>query len=302
MLKKLFLIALPFLISTPSFAGNYHGGHSFSISNNGDSNNCEDAMRIWSDDYQSVARAEEDKSFANSALKIAASHNGGIQVHNWDQPNISIKVCKAVAARDQATAQRVLNEIRVVNDGTLTAQGPDNSDDYNWSTLFIVQAPKGATLDLSAYNGGISVKNASLNLTANTHNGGISLDHATGNINVQAQNGGISLKDCGGDVKVTVQNGGLDLQLAENWVGAGLQASTRNGGMVVQLPSHMKSGVEISTSQHTALICQDEACSGTERTWDDNRKIMRAGSGNTVIRASTENGGVVIKRRGASKI
>ncbi len=155
---------------------------------------------------------------------------------------------------------------------------------------------------MSADNGGISVKNASLNLTAGTHNGGIALDHASGKIDVQAQNGGISLKDCGGDVKVNVQNGGLDLQLGSTWEGAGLQAHTHNGGMVVQLPNNMRSGVEISTSQHTALVCQDNACAGTDRTWDDDRKVLRVGNGTTVIHASTENGGVVVKRRGAGRI
>src|SRR3954470_22481835 len=144
-----------------------HWGHGVSISQNdsSDSDDCAEHLQIWSDDQPSVARAEETKNLPNAPLKITAAHNGGIQVRNWDKPEIGIKVCKAAAAKNDAEANKVLADIQLVQSGgELSVRGPNKSGDWDdndspgttWVALVMVFAPKGATLDLNAYNGGIS--------------------------------------------------------------------------------------------------------------------------------------------------
>lgn len=276
---------------------------SVSTNDHGPSDSCNERVRIYSDDYAETQRAEESRNFPNQPMKVTASRNGGIQVHTWDKPEISVKVCKAAAAKNLTTAKALLEQIKLnVSGNTITVDGPakggDQDDDYSWSSVILINAPAGATFDLSAHNGGIAVKRFTGNVTAETVNGGISLDQSSGKLDVHATNGGISIKDCGGNVKANVQNGGLSIDLAETWKGEGLEAHTRNGGLMVSVPKGMQSGVEVSMTGHGAVVCQADACSVGQRTWNEEGKTIRFGTGATVVRASTVNGGTVIKERG----
>jgi hypothetical protein len=263
-----------------------------------DSDACEDRLNMSSDEYSSEARAEEEKVIAKQPLKITASRNGGIQVRQWDRNEIGIKVCKAALARSDAEAQRMVNGISLAIRGNdVTVSGPDG-DNGNWSSLLLVSVPAGAQLDLSAHNGGIAFRKVNVNATAHTVNGGVALNETTGKLDVEAQNGGVTVTDCSGDIKVNVENGGVALKLAPTWKGTGLEARTHNGGLVVEVPRDFKSALEVSGSRHTAILCQDDACSRGQRTWDDDdARILRIGAGDPVIRTSTVNGGVVVKNR-----
>lgn len=269
----------------------------------GPSDSCAERLHIYSDDYAETLHAEETRSFPNQPMKVTASRNGGIQVHTWDKPEISVKICKAAAARSTAEAKALLDRIKLSASGnTLTVDGPESvggwRDDATWSTTILINAPAGATFDLSAHNGGIALKQFSGNATAETVNGGIALVESNGKIEVEARNGGITIKDCGGSIKANVQNGGLHIDLAESWSGEGLEAHTRNGGLMVSVPKNMQSGVEVSMRGHGSVACQADACGQGQRTWDDDSKTIRFGSGTTLIRASTINGGTVIRERG----
>ncbi|HUS18038.1 MAG TPA: hypothetical protein VMZ25_00130 [Terriglobales bacterium] len=283
------------------------GRHNLNISTNdsGPSDSCADRLNIYSDDYADTVRSEESRNFPNQPLKVTASRNGGIQVHTWDKAEISVKICKAAAARNATEARATLDQIKLnANGNELSVTGPDrggnHGDEFTWSTVILINAPAGATFDLSAHNGGIALKQFNGNATVDTVNGGIALDRSSGKLNVQARNGGISIKDCGGSVKADVQNGGLHIELAETWNGEGLQASTHNGGLSIAVPKNMQSGVELSLSRHSGVVCQADVCSSGNRSWDDDgSRTIRFGTGNTVIRASTVNGGTVIKERGS---
>jgi DUF4097 and DUF4098 domain-containing protein YvlB len=270
-------------------------------SRNPDSDNCQEHMNMYSDEMPAVARSEETVTYPNQPLKVSASRNGGIHVVNWDKQEFSVKICRQVSARNEAKAKQVLEGIRLTGQGNnISVEGPERSDndEYAWSTVLLIHAPVGSTMDLTAQNGGISLNRVASNVTAHTTNGGISLKETTGKIDVEARNGGISIKDCGGDVKATVQNGGLSIDLAEAWTGAGLEARSHNGGVVVSIPKNFQSSLEVASSGHSSVICQSSACDGGQRTWDDNGRIFKIGSSSPVIRASTVNGGIVIKDRG----
>jgi hypothetical protein len=91
----------------------------------------------------------------------------------------------------------------------------------------------------------------------------------------------------------------LNIELAEQWTGAGLDASTHNGGLSVKVPQNFKSSLEVASLGHGPVRCKAAACDQGQRTWDDDRKYFRIGSGTPVVRASTVNGGVSISQRGA---
>ncbi|MCU1285524.1 MAG: hypothetical protein JWO13_1874 [Acidobacteriales bacterium] len=305
-MKKSFVLPLAILIlSSLAFAGDGKHYTNFT-SNNSDSANCQDHLKMYSDDKPAQARSEETITIANQPLRVTASRNGGISVKNWDKQEFSIKICRLVAARTESEAQQALGKIRLNSQaGTVSVDGPDrnndgyvrNDDDPSWSAVLIILAPVGSTMDLTSQNGGISLNRVSANVTAHSQNGGIALKETSGKMDVEARNGGISIKDCGGDVKATVQNGGLSIELAENWNGTGLDAKTHNGGLVVSIPKNFQSSLEIASNGHSGMICQSEACEGGQRTWDDNGRIFKIGNSTPVIHASTVNGGIVIKSR-----
>lgn len=295
------LAVLAFALLSTAFAANgRHWGHNVSMNTtNANSPECQDHIHIYSDDLPAIAHSEEVISLPNRPLTVNAARNGGIHVRNWDKNEIGVKLCRAAAARTQSEAERALSQVHLNHSGNrVTVDGPETSDDddTNWSTVVLVFAPKGATLDLSVHNGGISLKQVNANVTGHAVNGGIELNQVSGNVNVEAQNGGISIKDCGGDIKATVQNGGLTIQLGDTWNGVGLDAKTHNGGLVIEVPQNFRSSLEVATSNHSSLTCQSDVCQTGQRTWDDESRFFRIGS-NPIIHASTVNGGTIIKAR-----
>jgi len=250
-------------------------------------------------DYSSILRDESTITLPNQSLSIKAGHNGGVQVTTWDKPEYSIKLCKLVASETQDQGRKVLDETRLVVEGNnLHVVTPDREgDEFSVNTLLIVNAPKGATLSMSAINGGVSLNKFTGTAAASTVNGGISLRQSTGTLTATAVNGGISIQDCGGQVTANVENGGIHLALAERWEGKGLEAHTHNGGLMVSVPSNFNAGLEVSGSNHVTFACRGDVCDSAQKTWDDNRRILRIGGPNPLIRATTINGGIVIQDR-----
>src|SRR3954466_4542011 len=147
-----YLAVLAFALSTVALAGDdRHWGHNLNTSTtNADSYDCQDHIHITSDDLQATAHSEEVVTLANTPLTVTASQNGGIHVRNWDKNEISVKLCRASAARTEGEAQHVLGKVHLNNSaGRITVEGPDSSykDDVAWSSVLLIFAPRGATLD-----------------------------------------------------------------------------------------------------------------------------------------------------------
>ncbi|HEY2497762.1 MAG TPA: hypothetical protein VGK24_11890 [Candidatus Angelobacter sp.] len=303
-MKKLIVLGLVL----PLWAGMAHAGgqrtsYSSSIitNDNSTSDDCSEHLRVNDDDYRSRLRDEEIKTIPNQPLTITGEQNGGIEVTTWDKPEISLKLCKQIAIDDENEGRKLLAETRLdINGANVSVHAPEG-DHHSSGTLLIVKAPKDATLNLKVHNGGVSLRNFTGTAEAHAENGGISFSRSTGKLTAEAQNGGVSIKDCGGDVTATVENGGLSITLPEHWEGKGLEAHARNGGLVVSVPKTFNGGLEVVASEHTSIICKDDICQSGERTWDNGHKLFRLGGTNPQIRATTDNGGIVIAERGHSR-
>ena len=288
--------------------GKHHGsgfyGHGFSITTSNDSASevCSDHIKVRDSMMQEMAEGEELRTLPNAPLKINASSNGSIHVRTWDKGEISVKLCKVVVSKTADEAKSVLSKLALsVAAGEINVKGPANWDEEKhsaWSTVILVHAPRGAQLDLSAQNGGISLDQVDAKVHAHAQNGGISLKQAKGTLDLEAENGGISIKDSGGNVTVDVENGGVHLELGEQWLGGTLVARLRNGGLVVEIPEKFQSALEISGSSNSPVVCKTDICSQGNRTWDENGRVFKIGTGAPVVKASTINGGIVIRRRG----
>ncbi len=297
-----FGLALPLCIGMAR-AGEHRGGHNSTVTMNNDSSSddCRDHLRVSNDDYRSSVRDEEVKSVPNQPLTITAEHNGGIQVTTWDKPEIGLKLCKQIAIDDESEGRKMLAETRLeINGSKISIHAPEGNH-HSLGTVLLVKTPKNANLDLSVHNGGVSLSGFTGTAVAHAQNGGISFRGSSGKLTAEAQNGGVSIKDCGGEVSATVQNGGLSIALPEHWEGKGLEAHARNGGLVVSVPKNFNGGLEVVASEHTSIICKDEVCNAGERTWDNGHKLFRIGGANPQVRATTDNGGIVIEARGHSR-
>jgi DUF4097 and DUF4098 domain-containing protein YvlB len=291
-------LALPmFLVLAHAGERHNRGGSAVTMNDDSASDDCRDHLRVGNDDYRASVRDEEVKTIPNQPLIITAEHNGGIQVTTWDKPEFSLKLCKQVAADNENQGRKLLAETHLeINGSKVSIHAPDE-DDYSLGTLLLVKAPRNADLNLNVHNGGVSLTNFTGTAEAHAENGGISFRRSNGKLTAEAENGGISIKDCGGDVNAKVENGGLSIALPERWEGKGLEAHARNGGLVVSLPKTFAGGLEVVASEHTSIICKGNACDAGERTWDSGHKLFRMGGPNPQVRATTENGGIVIQDR-----
>jgi DUF4097 and DUF4098 domain-containing protein YvlB len=266
------------------------------------SDDCREHLHINNDDFRAAVRDEETRSIPNQPLTITGEHNGGIHVTTWDQPEFSVKLCKQAAANDEAEARRLLGQTKLtVNGSNVTVSAPDTGDHHSLGTLLMVKAPRNATVNLSVHNGGIAVNRFVGTAEAHAHNGGIAFKNSSGKLTADALNGGISISECQGEIAAKVQNGGLSINLPDHWEGTGLEAHTQNGGLVIAVPRDFGGGMEIVGSPYTAIVCKASACDGAQRTSDDGHRILRWGGGNPQIHASSVNGGIVIKEKGAGR-
>jgi DUF4097 and DUF4098 domain-containing protein YvlB len=300
--KKLILLGLMLPLCVSAAQAQYRSHNStVTMNDESSSDDCREHLRVSNDHYRTTVRDEEVKTVANQPLTIKAEHNGGIQVTAWDKAEVGLKLCKQIAVDDESEGRRLLAETRLEITGANISVHTPEEDHHYLGTVLLVKTPRDANLKLSVHNGGVSLNGFNGTAEAQAQNGGISLKRSSGKLTAIAQNGGISIKDCGGEVNARVQNGGLSIALPERWEGKGLDAHARNGGLVVSVPRNFSGGLEVVASEHTSIICKDDVCNAGERTWDDGHKVFRMGGTNPQVRATTDNGGIVIEERGRAR-
>jgi DUF4097 and DUF4098 domain-containing protein YvlB len=245
-------------------------------------------------DGERVPVTEETLDARGARTLIAhMERNGGVYVTASDDGTYSVKACKASAFADASSIRPA------ISGGTLTVDGPDRSD---WVVYFLVRAPRNATLDLSAHNGPIAVRDVNGTITAHTQNGPLSLKNTGGTIDASAVNGPVSFSGDSGDVKLRVQNGPLSVKLSSGFWGTGsLDASTENGPLSLKLPQNYRSGVVVETDGNGPVSCKAAACRGVRAFNDDGDedrpRRFELGSGGMVVHLSTNNGPLSIKER-----
>jgi DUF4097 and DUF4098 domain-containing protein YvlB len=241
-----------------------------------------------------VARAAESFTLAKretSVLAVSGLENAQIRVRGWDGPDYSVEACKIAAAADSSTANQILKSIAVTRNGSrFSASGPAASGD-EWQVVFIVHAPKDASLDLETRNGPIGARDISGALKARATNGPVSIDNCSGTIEAHANNGPISFTGGSGDVRLSTENGPISLKLSgESWNGPALEARTVNGPLSAGLPAAFRSGVRIETDGHAPLSCGLDACRDARTDATGAHRVLQLNGSNATVRLSTTNG------------
>jgi len=210
-------------------------------------------------------------------LYIDGRDNGGVSFYGWDKNEVLVRALIQGTGDTRAEAEAMAKDIKIETDGDrVRAEGPTSRRHAWWSVSYEVYVPRKANLD------------------ADTHNGGISVEGVEGKMDLRAVNGGITLREVGGDVRAETTNGGVNALLSgTSWKGEGLDLSTTNGGVGLEIPRGYNANLETGTVNGGMNIDFPITVQGII----GRRITTKLGSGGPRVRAMTTNGGVRIRER-----
>jgi len=214
---------------------------------------------------------------AGGLLTAEPNMNGGVSIRGWDRDSVHVQARIRAQARTEDQARAIAEQVRIITSGgTVRATGPSSDRDEGWHVSFVIFVPRRT------------------DLRAETQNGPIGLSSVEGNIDVRAVNGPISLRDLAGDVRARAQNGPISVTLGGNrWKGAGLDAETQNGPMVLYVPEGYNAQLETGTTNGPMSIGFPITVMGRAL---EKRITTTLGDGGPTIRARTQNGPLTIRR------
>jgi hypothetical protein len=267
----------------------HHSGANVTIHDSGDPASCDQIEISFGSGRRSALRAEDRVVIpaGREPLRIVAAKSSGVRVRGADRRDFEVLACKA------APSPEALSAIRLESSGSeVTVAGPSGD---SWVGYLIVQAPRGAALDVEATNGPIGLSGLSGTVTARAQNGPISIRDSGGEIQAEAENGPIHVRGDSGRVTVRTQNGPIGVSLTgTSWSGEGLDARAVNGPVHLAIPEGYASAGIVESLGHSPWRCRGRACSDARRSDDDDRRSLEFGAGAPVIHLATENGPVSI--------
>src|SRR6185436_11776176 len=224
---------------------------------------------------------EQTLALSGGTIAVDGKPNGGVSVKGWDQNQVLVRARVQAAAPTAAEAEALGRQIRVETSGAkIFASGPESRRDYQWNVSYEVFVPRRA------------------DISAETTNGGIAIADVNGRIDFTAMNGGVVLKRVGGTVRGSTMNGGLVIELAgERWDGDSLDVSTTNGGVILSVPENYSANLQTGTVNGSVSVDFPITVQGRI-----NKQIaVNLGSGGSMVKAMTTNGGVHLKRATANE-
>src|SRR5690348_67172 len=141
---------------------------------------CADETRRHSQ-WEQHCEIREQTMGSGGLLTIDANRNGGVAVKGWNRPDVLVRMKVDSHGVDPGAAKALAQQVQLTaGAGLITATGPNNQDDQQWSATFEVMVPHSANLKISGHNGGISIHDVAGNMDFSTHNGGITLERIGG--------------------------------------------------------------------------------------------------------------------------
>lgn len=219
----------------------------------------------------------EEREFSLAArpdLAVDAGRNGGIRVSGWDRDEIRL-IARINASSRDGDPRALARAVEVRTGSTIEAAGPRTGNRDGWSASFELMVPRATALRLRASNGGIQ------------------LSELTGDIGARTTNGGISVLGGAGRILGETTNGGLRLDLTgRTWDGSGVELRTTNGGVQIRVPADYSAELEVGTVNGGMQLDIPVTVQGRI----DRSIRTQLGNGGPLIRATTTNGGVVVRR------
>ena len=237
---------------------------------------CEDSWR-GSGRQQRFCEMREYPQAAASRIIADGRTNGGISVKGWERTDMLVRAKVEAWAPSEGEARTIVNQVNVQTaGGNIRADAPDFGRERGWAVSYEIFVPQRTDLSLKA------------------HNGGISIADTRGTIDFDAVNGGVTLKRLAGTVRGKTVNGGLSVELAgTRWEGEELNISATNGGVSLAVPENYSARLETRTVNGRINVDFPVTVQGRI----DRELSVNLGSGGPLIRATTTNGGVSVRRK-----
>lgn len=222
---------------------------------------------------------EQTLAPTGAPIAIDGRQNGGVSLKGWDQNQILVRARVQTGAPTAQEAEALAREIRIETSGSkIFASGPENRQDYHWDVSYEVMVPRRSDVSVE------------------THNGGIAIADVNGRIDFSATNGGVVLKKVAGNVKGSTTNGGLVIELTgDRWEGETLDVSTTNGGVIMSIPENYSANLQTGTVNGNISVDFPVTVQGEIKK----QLAVNLGAGGAMVRATTTNGGVRIRRVGS---
>jgi hypothetical protein len=219
---------------------------------------------------------EQNLGAPRGAIQIDPGVNGGVSVSGWDRGDILVRARIETAADTDSDARAMATQIQIASGGgNLAAAGPEMDRHHNWSVTYEIFAPRQSDIQ------------------ARAHNGGIKIADLRGNIEFETVNGGVTLARLAGQVHGRTTNGGLTVELVgDRWDGSGLDVTTTNGGVKLNVPSNYSAHFETATVNGGVKVDFPVTVQG--RLTKD--MAFDVGQGGATIKITTTNGGVRITK------
>src|SRR4029453_1671434 len=274
-MKPAFLLLVLFSLTAPVWA---------TMRDNRDTQlTCNNISREISRERSLSCEVRESNLGPSGRLEIEPGHNGGITVKGWAQNSVLVRARLEAWAENDMEARNIASQIRVETaGGQIRATGPDfdgflRSDRYrSWAVSFEVFTPWNTDLTMGA------------------HNGGIMISDIPGRFDFQSHNGGVRLARVAGDVKGGAPKGEINGDLNEHtWEGSHRKPPPHNGGVTLLLPASYPASLE--TESNRGRLDSDFPVTVRGRL-DDNNLNFNIGSGGPVIKVSTHNGGIRLRK------
>jgi hypothetical protein len=272
--------------------------HSFNLNLNGDAETCAE-LKVSSNNGE-VAKLAETFTMGRAEaplLELNGADHANIRVRGWDRAEYSVETCKVAVAETRAAAEAMARGISVTRAaGRLSYNGPTTTDDGQWTAVFLIHAPKDATIDLETKNGPIEVRDLNGTVKLRAANGPIAISNCGGNVDAHTTNGPIAFTGDRGEIHLNAKNGPIAVKLAaETWNGSQLEARTINGPLAVTMPENFRSGMRLELAGNAPLSCNVGPCRNAFTDARRNSRTLQMNGTSDTIRLSTENGPVAIQ-------
>jgi DUF4097 and DUF4098 domain-containing protein YvlB len=167
----------------------------------------------------------------NGPIRVSPGQNGGISIEGWSGSGIEVHARIQGQAATGTAAAAMADAVQIGTNGTITASGPESTRDASWNVNFVVFVPASSDIELT------------------THNGPLSVRGVTGTMALETTNGPLALRDVGGNVRARTTNGPLSVTLSgTSWRGAGLDAETSNGPVILTVPDGFNAQLEAGSN------------------------------------------------------
>lgn len=228
-------------------------------------------------------------------LDVRPDGNGGVSIQPGTGDSYAITACVTAGGSTVEEAQRVADSVTLTVAGNrLRAAAPENT--RHWNVQLIVEAPRGAQIDVETNNGPIGIRGVEGSITARASNGPIGLTDVAASIRAVAQNGPITIRGGRGNLDVETQNGPITVEFqGSRWEGE-INGRARNGPLSIRMPDGFDSAIEVTSNRRSPWNCRIAACTEVSNTEDDGIRTLKVGNGAPTVRLSTQNGPVSVDR------